>query len=117
MLSVVNSFGTVVMSAFVGAGKKEIIEVGVTYLRIEGACYIGIGVIFMLYGYYRAVNIPKMSLILTIISLGTRVLLAYTLPKIAGIGVIGIWVAIPIGWLLADVYGIRYYLKRHPFTE
>lgn len=105
------------MAAFVGADKRKIIEVGVTYLRIEGACYIGIGILFMLYGYYRAVNIPKMSLILTVISLGTRVLLAYTLPKIAGIGTIGIWVAIPIGWLLADVYGIRYYFRKKRINE
>ncbi|MFR4022052.1 MAG: hypothetical protein ACLTZI_02970 [[Eubacterium] siraeum] len=37
------------------------------------------GILFMLYGYYRAVNKPLMSVILTILSLGTRVLLAYIL--------------------------------------
>ena len=40
---------------------------------------VGIGILFMLYGYYRAVNKPLMSVILTILSLGTRVLLAYIL--------------------------------------
>lgn len=40
---------------------------------------IGIGILFMLYGYYRAVNKPLMSVILTILLLGTRVLLAYIL--------------------------------------
>lgn len=42
-------------------------------------CYIGIGILFMLYGYYRAVNKPLMSVVLTILSLGTIVLLAYIL--------------------------------------
>lgn len=40
---------------------------------------VGIGILFMLYGYYRAVNKPLMSVILTILLLGTRVLLAYIL--------------------------------------
>lgn len=45
---------------------------------------------------------------LTIISLGTRVLLAYVLAPIPQIGVWGIWAAIPIGWSLADVTGVLY---------
>ena len=45
-----------------------------------------------------------------VISLGTRVVLAYTLSGISAIGVIGIWVAIPIGWFLADAAGIIYYI-------
>jgi Na+-driven multidrug efflux pump len=45
----------------------------------KGLCYIGIGILFMLYGYYRAVNKPLMSVVLTILSLGTIVLLAYIL--------------------------------------
>ena len=40
---------------------------------------VGIVILFMLYGYYRAVNKLLMSVILTILSLGTRVLLAYIL--------------------------------------
>ena len=52
-----------------------------------------------------------MSLILTVISLGTRVLLAYVLAPIPQIGVLGIWSAIPIGWILADAAGILYLKK------
>lgn len=58
---------------------SETIAIGVRYLRTEGLCYVGIEILFMLYGYYRAVNKPLMSVILTILSLGTRVLLAYIL--------------------------------------
>ena len=52
-----------------------------------------------------------MSVVLTVISLGTRVLLAYTLAPEEGIGVYGIWWAIPIGWFLADVTGYVYMMK------
>ena len=61
------------MMIFVNAESTEIINIGVQYLRIEGACYIGIGILFMLYGYYRAINKPSMSVVLTVISLGIRV--------------------------------------------
>ena len=60
--------------------------------------------LFLLYGYYRAVKKPGMSVVLTVISLGTRVALANLLS--AYIGEIGIWMAIPIGWVLADAVGL-----------
>ena len=49
---------------------------------------------------------PAVSVVLTICSLGTRVLLAYTLSALPALGVNGIWIAIPIGWFLADATGI-----------
>ncbi len=94
------------MKIFVEAGETGIIQTGAEYLRIEGAFYCGIGLLFLLYGFYRGVERPEMSLVLTVISLGTRVLLAYLLSPIPEIGVLGIWWAIPIGWFLADLAGI-----------
>ena len=94
------------MGFFVDAGETQVIAVGVNYLRIEGACYIGIGILFLLYGYFRAVNRPFISVVLTVLSLGTRVVLAYTLSAVPAIGVTGIWWSVPIGWALADVVGI-----------
>ena len=100
------------MRIFVDRTSTEVVAVGVQYLRIEGAFYLGIGILFLLYGYYRAVNKPLMSVVLTVVSLGTRVLLAYVLSGITAIGVIGIWVAIPIGWFLADAVGRVYYIEK-----
>lgn len=94
------------MQIFVDGTETEIIQTGVGYLRIEGSFYCGIGILFLLYGFYRGIEKPEMSLLLTIISLGTRVLLAYLLAPVPSIGVLGIWWAIPIGWLLADLTGI-----------
>lgn len=91
---------------FVEQEEMELITVGVQYLRIEGAFYVGIGCLFLLYGYYRAIAMPGMSVVLTVISLGTRVALAYVLAAIPAIGVTGIWAAVPIGWFLADAAGL-----------
>lgn len=104
-------FAKPLMEIFVSAKETGVVSCGVTYLRIEGACYLGIGCLFLLYGYYRAIKQAMMSLVLTVISLGTRVVLAYVLS--AQIGVIGIWLSIPIGWVLADLTGLIYG-KRHP---
>ena len=93
------------MAAFVGGDAAEVIAIGTGYLRIEAAFYLGIGILFLLYGYFRAVNRPAVSVVLTICSLGTRVLLAYTLSALPALGVNGIWIAIPIGWFLADATG------------
>ena len=105
-------FAHPLMAMFVGEGEAEIIQEGIRYLRIEGAFYCGIGCLFLLYGLYRALGKPGMSAILTVISLGTRVALAYILSAIPAIGVIGIWWSVPIGWALADVVGILYYILR-----
>ena len=98
-------FAEPLMKIFVKAEQVEIIRIGVEYLHIEGACYVGIGLLFLFYGYYRAMNRPGVSVVLTVISLGTRVVLAYVLSAIPGIGETGSWVAIPIGWALADITG------------
>ena len=50
-----------------------------------------------------------MSVVLTVFSLGTRVLLAYLLSAIPAVGVAGIWWSVPIGWFLADAVGFSYY--------
>ena len=105
-------FAKPLMMIFIDAGETEIIMEGVRYLRIEGACYIGIGWLFLLYGLYRALGRPGMSVVLTVFSLGTRVALAYILSAIPEIGVAGIWWSVPIGWALADIVGLLYYKIR-----
>lgn len=99
------------MEIFVEASETAIIAAGVKYLRIEGSFYFGIGILFLLYGYYRGVQRAEMSLVLTVISLGTRVALSYMLAPHTALGVNAIWWSIPIGWILADVVGGVYYKK------
>ena len=94
------------------ASAGAVIAEGVRYLRIEGAFYPLIGVLFLLYGLYRALGRPGMSVVLTVISLGMRVALAYLLSAIPAVGVVGIWFAVPIGWVLADAFGVVFYRLR-----
>ncbi len=108
--AVVFLFAGPLMGLFIEPGETEIIQEGVRYLRIEGAFYAGIGCLFLLYGLYRALGRPGMSVVLTVLSLGTRVALAYALAP--AVGVTGIWWAVPIGWALADAVGVGYFLAK-----
>lgn len=109
----VNVFAKELISLFIDTSiHGAVVQTGIQYLRIEGSFYIGIGVLFLLYGIYRGLAKPAMSVVLTIISLGLRVALAHMLSGFESIGVIGIWMAIPIGWVIADLVGLVYYKKK-----
>ncbi|MBQ0072004.1 MAG: MATE family efflux transporter, partial [Spirochaetales bacterium] len=86
--ALVNLFSSSLLALFVDRSETAIIQEGVRYLRIEGTFYWGIGALFLFYAYFRGIGKPSISLVLTIISLGTRVLLAYTLSPFFGTTVI-----------------------------
>ena len=105
------SFAKPLMGLFLDERSTEAISIGAGYLHIEAAFYFGIGLLFLFYGYYRAVHKPGISLVLTVISLGTRVSLAFILSAIESVGVTGIWMSVPIGWALADAAGMWFYFR------
>lgn len=107
-------FAKPLMYIFIKKEETEILKIGTQYLFTVAGFYCFIGYLFMFYGLFRGLGKPDVSIILTIVSLGTRVLLAYLLSSISFLGIIGIWWAIPIGWVLADIVGIvifRYHYK------
>ncbi|SCI40576.1 Staphylococcal virulence regulator protein A [uncultured Eubacterium sp.] len=106
----VNSFGTVIMAAFAAAVKID----SFAYMPVQDFGNAFSTYVAQNYGAKeekRIKNGIKSAVILTIASLGTRVLLAYVLSAIPVIGVTGIWMSVPIGWFLADIIGIFYYFK------
>lgn len=107
-------FAKPLMHIFIKKEETEILKIGIQYLFIVAGFYCLIGYLFMFYGLFRGLGKPGVSIILTIVSLGTRVLLAYLLSSISFIGIVGIWWSIPIGWALADIIGvlmIRFHIK------
>ena len=94
---------------FFSSPSDEILSIGISYLRVEGTFYALIGILFLFYGYFRADGRPSVSLVLTIISLGLRVLLAYAFAPL--FGYMAIWAAIPIGWAVADLAALIFYKR------
>lgn len=103
-------FARPLLTLFIDPSVTEVLDIGVGYLRTEGLCYMGIGMLFLLYATWRGLEKAGMSVVLTVISLGLRVLLAYTLAPVWGLP--AIWWSIPIGWLTADIVGLAG-LRRH----
>lgn len=106
-------FAKPLLTIFISPLETEILAIGAGYLYTVAAFYCLIGYLFLFYGLYRGLGCVHMSIVLTIISLGTRVVLAYLLAPV--IGLFGIWVAMPIGWLLADITGLVYYKCRKAY--
>lgn len=102
-------FSKNLIALFISANDMQVIATGVSYLHIEGSFYILIGFLFMFYGLFRGLGNVKISIVLTIISLGTRVVLAYAFAPVMGTGII--WASIVIGWVLADVTGFVLYKR------
>ncbi|MBP3523007.1 MAG: MATE family efflux transporter [Clostridia bacterium] len=97
-------FAKPLLTLFIDPAETEILAIGARYLRLEGVFYVGIGMLFLLYATYRGLERAGMSVVLTVISLGLRVLIAYAFaPRF---GVTAIWLAIPIGWFVADAVGL-----------
>lgn len=97
-------FARPLLTLFIAPSEGAVLDIGVGYLRMEGLFYAGIGMLFLLYATYRGLERAGMSIILTVISLGLRVLISYAMAP--GLGVWVIWLSIPIGWIISDAVGL-----------
>ena len=107
-------FSKDIMYIFIKKSEIEVISLGVEYLSVVSIFYVLIGFLFMFYGLFRGVGLINISIVLTLVSLGTRVVLAYILAS-TWLSESGIRWSIPIGWALADILGIVYYRKKINF--
>ncbi len=97
-------FARPLLTLFIDPSEVAALKIGIGYLRTEGLFYVGIGMLFLLYATYRGLERAGMSIVLTVISLGLRVLISYALAPAFGVWVI--WLSIPVGWIIADAVGL-----------
>ena len=108
-----NIVDTYIVGKYIGSNALAAVGSSYTLMTfltsiIIGLC-MGSGILFSMYFGAKKYEKMKISLIPTIVSLGTRVLLAYLL--VLSFGVEMIWWAIVIEWILADTIGIVYGIK------
>lgn len=101
----INIFAKDLMLVFVNADEINIINEGIKYISIVSSSYVLICILNLYYGHFRGIELPWVSFILSIVSLGTRNLISYSFAKTTALGVFVIYMSIPIGWLLADIVG------------
>ncbi len=102
-------FAPNLITLFISKDATEVITVGVSYLRIVSLFYVLLGFIVMFYGFFRGLGAIKISILMTIVSQGLRVLLAYSFAPTLGFS--GICWAIVVGWFLSDLLGFYMYKK------
>ena len=102
------------MALFIDASSGQaVIAAGVRYLHIEGAFYALIGVLFLLYGALPRAGPPGHvgCADRDLARFAGRAGLRPSRP-LPGVGVVGIWWSVPIGWALADAFGIAYFVVK-----
>ena len=102
-------FAPQLITLFIHKEATDIIAVGVGYLRIVSLFYVLLGFIVMFYGFFRGLGEIRISILMTVVSQGLRVLLAYSFASTLGFS--GICWAIVVGWFLSDLLG--FYMYKH----
>lgn len=103
-------FGHNIIGMFIDKGSNmEVINVGVNYMRIVSLFYFLMGLMVITNGVLRAAGDIKFFLGSSCINLGIRVCMSYIMAQF--IGVIGIWYAVPLGWIFASIFSILRYLS------
>ena len=90
-------------------GSVEAISTGIDFLRTVSLFYCFIGVKLVGDGILRGMGSMKLFMVATFTDLILRVILAYVLSPFMGPQ--GIWTSWPIGWCVATVLSIVFYIK------
>ena len=102
-------FGNEILSLFLTGEDKLAMQTGIDFLNIVSIFFPIIAVKLIIDGVLRGGGAMKAFLIATFTDLILRVALAYILS--VPFGEIGIWASWPIGWSVAAVVSIIYYVK------
>ena len=99
-------FGKQLMSLF--SLDAEVISIGNEFLLICGGFYVVFAVMFIFMGLFRGAGDTLIPMFITLFSLWLiRIPAAYILSDMYGH--IGIWISIPMGWMLGAIGTIIYY--------
>ena len=103
----VTFFGAFIMNLF--TDDQAVIHIGQQYLVIVGSFYIVFSALFSTSGVLRGAGATIVPMITTILSLWViRIPSAYLLSQ--NFGPVGIWWAIPLGWVMGLVMAYGYYI-------
>lgn len=102
--------GTILLRLFLDNPTQLAVQTGVNYLKILSPFYFAISIKMVADGILRGAGMMGKFMIATFTDLILRVILAFLFSKTA-LGVTGIWCAWPIGWCIATVISLIFYLK------
>lgn len=92
----------VVMKLFVSGSEKEVISIGVEYLKIMSIFYVLSGFCNIFQGLFRGVGKLRITLIATTMQITIRVVLSYILAP--HLGIVSVCYAVAVGWIFMIIY-------------
>jgi putative MATE family efflux protein len=104
-------FSKLILTAFGLGDDARVMEIGITYLRIVGSCYILFGIMFISNGVINGAGHTMMTMIFSLLALWlVRVPFSWILTK-TSLGIIGIWIAIILSFATTMVVSLAYYFS------
>lgn len=109
--------GPAFVGLFITDGNQAALSAGVMFLRIVSPFYLVIAVKLIADGVLRGVNRMKLFMTATLTDLIIRVVCAGLFSTVLGLGLTGIWLSWPVGWLIAASMSVFFYrtVKRQRF--
>lgn len=104
MIAVMGIFGDAIVGMFIK--EANIIEIGAKGLRITSMMYVGLGMIYVLRGALNGLGDASYAMINGMCEVFGRVVFAYLLMLIPGMGYWGVWYTNGFTWILAGMAGI-----------
>ena len=102
--------GNIVLKLFMDNPTELAMHTGIIYLKILSPFYFVVSTKLVADGILRGAGMMKKFMIATFTDLILRVLLAFCFSRTA-LGATGIWCAWPVGWCIATILSISFYLK------
>lgn len=100
--------GTLMMRLFVGADETGVIEAGALFLRVVSPFYAIITLKLSADGVLRGAGAMGPFMVSTFSDLILRVLLAYVFSLVLSMGVVGIWLSWPVGWVIGTAASLLF---------
>ena len=108
--------GNIVLKLFMDNPTELAMQTGIIYLKILSPFYFAVSAKLVADGILRGAGMMKKFMIATFTDLILRVLLAFCISRTA-LGATGIWCAWPVGWCIATILSISFYLKGPWMTQ
>ncbi len=108
---IVVTFSKFILTMFGLGDDAKVMEIGVSYLRIAGSCYIFFAIMFISNGVINGAGHTIITMIFTLLSLWlVRVPLAWFLSK-TSLGISGIWISIATSFFITMIISLIYYFS------
>lgn len=108
----------VIMKLFVSSSEKEVISIGIEYLRVMSIFYVLSGFCNIFQGLFRGIGKLRITLIATMMQISIRVSLSYILAP--HLGITSVCYAIGAGWVSMIIYeglACRKYFKESVYLN